>query len=117
MATKARPGQTRDEKIAELKIAAIASAEVAYHYRIVANSIGYDEDQLKRWRNADKGFSEQLEQARARFLQKQIKKARPEFLLERLEPEVFKQRTESDVKVEMPKPILGGLTKQGGEDE
>jgi hypothetical protein len=115
MATKARKGQTRDEKIAELKIAAIASAEVAYHYKIIANSIGYTEDALKMWRDEDQVFSDALEQGRSRFLAKQMKKARPEFLLERLEPEIFKQRTESDVKVEMPKPILGGLTQEKAE--
>ncbi|MBM4644777.1 hypothetical protein GS464_20165 [Rhodococcus hoagii] len=31
---------TGEEKIAELKVVAIAAAEVVYHYKIVANSIG-----------------------------------------------------------------------------
>ncbi|MBM4644781.1 hypothetical protein GS464_29575 [Rhodococcus hoagii] len=115
MATKKRPDQTGEEKIAELKVVAIAAAEVVYHYKIVANSIGYSEDGLKVWRENDKDFSDKLEQARSRFLSKQIKKAKPEFLLERLEPEVFKRREEQDVTVTMPKPILGGLT-QGGEE-
>jgi hypothetical protein len=82
------------ETIRNLKAAAIAAAETAYHYRIVARAIGRDEDTLIDWRKKDPEFSERLEEARFRFLNKQIRKAKPEFLLERLEPEIFKQRTD-----------------------
>lgn len=117
MATKKRDDQTWAEKVAELKTAAIAAAEVSYHYKIIANSIGYSEDGLKLWRDEDKVFSDALEQARSRFISKQIKKARPEFLLERLEPEIFKQRTESDLRIkELPKPILGGESQESSDD-
>jgi hypothetical protein len=88
-----KKGTKKDEyTIKELKAQAIGVAEQVYHYRIVANAIGRDEDTLKKWRTKDGPFSAALEQARTRFLQKQIRKARPEFLLERLEPEIFKER-------------------------
>lgn len=98
------------EKQAILKAQAIIHAESLYHYKLTARAIGIDEDTIKKWRDNDKEFSDELEKSRIRFLQRRIKQAKPEFLLERLEPDIFKERTESDVKVELPKPILGGIT-------
>lgn len=85
------------EKQAKAKADAIIWAEQLYHYKLIGRAIGYSEDQLKRWREADKDFADGLELARTRFLNKRIKLARPDFLLERLEPEVFKQRTEQEL--------------------
>lgn len=85
-----------EEKQTLLKSQAIIHAESLYHYKLVARAIGKDEDTLKDWRDKDTVFSDSLEQARIRFIDKRIKVARPEFLLERLEPEVFKERKEVD---------------------
>lgn len=90
--------KTHAEKLKELKTLAIAAAEICYHYKIVANAIGKSEDSLKKWRDDDDTFADSLEQARSRFLQKQIAKAKPEFLLERLEPDIFKQRSEQELR-------------------
>lgn len=83
-----------EKKVAELKAIAIAAGEVVYNYKLVARSIGKDEDTLANWRKSDNEFSDKLEEARVRFLEKHIKVAKPEFLLERLEPGVFKERKE-----------------------
>lgn len=90
---KAPPKMTEQEKHIEvLKDIAIAAAEMVYHYKLVARSVGRNEDTLINWRKNDSDFSDKLEEARHRFIQKQIKSARPEFLLERLEPDIFKER-------------------------
>ena len=77
---------------ADLKEAAIIQAEILYHYRFIAGAIGVDEDTLAKWRKKDSDFAVRLEQARTRFTGKHIKRARSEFLLERLQPEIFKER-------------------------
>ena len=108
--------ETLVEKQARLKVMAIAAAEVSYHYKITANAVGITEDTLMTWRKSDRNFSDQLEQARARFLNKQIAKAKPEFLLERLEPEIFKQRSEQDI-TSKGEAIKTALVRFVGEDE
>lgn len=105
------------EKDALLKTQAIIHGESFYHYKLIAKAVGIDEDTLRKYRETDTEFSAELEQARSRFLNKRIRQAKPEFLLERLEPEIFKQRTESDIKVELPRPILGGSSKAETEDD
>lgn len=99
------------EKDKILKTQAIIHAESFYHYKLTARATGIDDETLKKWRDTDLEFSQELEQSRARFLNRRIKQAKAEFLLERLEPEIFKQRVESDVRVELPRPILGGSSK------
>jgi len=98
MANKKGNIQTADE-IEKLKGIAIAAAETVYHYKLIARSVNRDEDTLLEWRK-DKEFSDKLEQGRHRFIEKNVKLAKPEFLLERLEPELFKERKqiEADVK-------------------
>lgn len=97
----ARPKGVKQDAatIRELKGIAIAAAEAVYHYRLIARAVGRDEDTLINWRKEDADFSEKLEEGRFRFINKQIKKSRPEFLLERLEPEIFKEqkKVEADV--------------------
>ena len=82
--------------IEALKGIAIAAAETAYHYKLIARAVNRDEDTLLDWRKADKDFSDKLEQGRHRFIEKNVKLAKPEFLLERLEPELFKERIQID---------------------
>ncbi len=97
-----------ENKQAALKVQAIIHAESLYHYKLIARAVGITDETLKTYRDDDEEFSHELEQARTKFLQKRIKQARPEFLLERLEPELFKERKE--LEVDIPKPILGGLS-------
>lgn len=98
--------------IKALKGIAIAAAESVFHYKLIARAINRDEDTILAWRKDDPDFSDALEQGRHRFIEKNIKAAKPEFLLERLDSELFKQRTESEVKIELPKPILGSASKK-----
>lgn len=98
--------ETLVEKQTRLKESAVLWAESLYAYKLICRAIGITEDTLKKYRNEDTDFSDRLEQSRTRFLNKQIKKARPEFLLERLESEHFKQRTESKTEIILPKPIM-----------
>ena len=94
------------EKDKILKTQAIIHAESFYNYNLISRATGITEDTLKNWRDADLDFSGELEQSRTRFLNRRIKQAKPEFLLERLEPEIFKQRTETKTEVTLPTPIM-----------
>lgn len=96
MANKTGTKQTAED-IARLKSIAIAAAEVVYHYKLIARAVNRNEDSLLVWRNEDQEFSDAIEQGRHRFIEKNMKIARPEFLLERLEPELFKERKEQDI--------------------
>lgn len=95
MANKKGNKQTAEE-IEKLKGIAIAAAETVYHYKLIARSVNRDEDTLLEWRKTDKDFSDKIEQGRHRFIEKKVRSAKPEFLLERLEPELFKERKEID---------------------
>jgi hypothetical protein len=88
---------TLEEKQALIKTQALIHAESFYHYKLIARASGITDETLKTYRDEDEQFSHELEQARTRFLNKNMKNAKPEFLLERLEPELFKQRTEQDL--------------------
>lgn len=83
--------------IEDAKGIAIAAAEAVYHYKLIARSVNRDEDTLIKWRKADPDFADRLEQGRLRFIKKNVAIAKPEFLLERLEPELFKERKEQEL--------------------
>jgi hypothetical protein len=85
------------EEIEKLKAIAVAAAETVYHYKLIGRAVGRSEDALRVWRDEDEDFSARLEQGRSRFIEKNMKAAKPEFLLERLEPELFKERKEEVV--------------------
>lgn len=87
---------TLEEKQAFIKDEAVIHAESLYNYTLIARATGITDDTLKTYRDEDEKFSVELEQARSRFIQKKMKVSRPEFLLERLEPELFKERKEID---------------------
>lgn len=99
MAKKNGQTVTLKEKQELTKTQALIHAESFYHYKLIARASGVSEDQLKRYRTDDKDFADELEQARTRFINKNMKRARPEFLLERLEPELFKERKELDANI------------------
>lgn len=111
MKAKKRPGETLAEKQARLKEEAVLQAEQFYHYDLIARATGMTDDTLKKYRDEDPDFSERLEKSRTQFLHKNLRRAKPEFLLERLEPRYFKETKELNITV--PRPILGGATKNG----
>lgn len=92
-----KPGSPAFEKRVKQKADAIVWAGQLYHYKLIARAVGLTDDTLKKWRDEDDDFSDSIEQERTRFLSKHIKRSRPEFLLERLEPDLFKQRTEQEL--------------------
>lgn len=102
--------ETLAEKQFRIKESAIIWAESLYAYKLICRAIGITEETMIKWRKDDQDFSDRLEMSRVKFLNRNMRKAKPEFLLERLELEHFKQRTESDVRVELPSPILGGAS-------
>lgn len=87
-----KPGSPAYEKRQKQRADAIIWAAQLYHFKLISRAVGVDEDTLLNWRTTDSDFSVQLEQARTEFLRRNMKKARPEFLLERLDPEIFKER-------------------------
>jgi hypothetical protein len=103
--------ETLSEKQTRLKESAILWAESLYTYKLISRAIGVTEDTLKTWREEDKDFSDRLEGFRIKFLNKNMKRAKPEFLLERLAHEDFKERKETEIL--LPRPILGGASVQG----
>lgn len=88
---------TLEEKQALLKKEAVIHAESFYNYKLIARATGITEDTLKAYRDDDEAFSDELEKSRTRFLSKRMKQSRPEFLLERLEPDIFKERKETEL--------------------
>lgn len=108
------------QDIQEAKEKAILNAPSLYFYKLIAQSIGRNEDTLNRWRNEDPEFADNLDQARNAFIRAQMGKARPEFLLERTERELFsppKQEVEHSGEVNPIRVLLEayGIT-EGGND-
>ena len=65
---------------------------------------GVTDETLQRWRKEDPKFSLDLQVAKAEFIRTHGKKAKSEFLLERLDKENFKESKELEVK--LPTPIM-----------
>lgn len=59
-------------------------------YKYAAASVRISEDTLKRWRDDDQDFADSLEEARSAYFNIMQGKARPEFLLERLDRDTFR---------------------------
>lgn len=93
-----------EERMKEQKERAIEYYGAMPIYKYAAAFAGISEDTLKIWRDNDKDFSDRLQTAKAEFIRKHGKKAKSEFLLERLVKEVFKESKE--LEVTLPKPIL-----------
>lgn len=102
---------TIEERMAEQKARAIEYYEAMPVYKHAAAFAGVSEDTLQIWRKDDPQFSEDLQKAKAEFIRKHGKKAKSEFLLERLDKENFRESKEIEVTV--PKPILGSISVSG----
>lgn len=74
---------------AEQKKMAIALATSIYHYKWIAAGVGITEDALRMWREADTDFSARLEESRSQFINKNMRRAKPDFLLETADREIF----------------------------
>jgi hypothetical protein len=101
------------EKKRRKEIAIKYYAEVPV-YRYTAMKIGIDEETLMRWRKEDVEFVERLQEARAMWVEKNVRRVAPEFKLKSLERELFGDNV--DVRVTFPQPILGGESEVHSDD-
>jgi hypothetical protein len=62
--------------------------------RYAAMAIGRNEDTILVWKRNDAAFSEAVEKARAEWVRKKAMEVKAEFALERLEKDIWSQRTE-----------------------
>lgn len=76
-------------------------------YKYAAAFAGITEDTMNTWRHNDRDFSDNLQKAKAEFIRRHGKRAKPEFLLERLDKQNFKETRE--LEVTLPTPILQGI--------
>lgn len=93
-----------EDRMKEQKERAIEYYGAMPVYKYAAAFAGISEDTLKVWRDNDPDFSDRLQVAKAEFIRRHGKKAKSEFLLERLVKETFKESKE--IEVTLPKPIL-----------
>ena len=105
------------EKQAETKKLAIAVATSIYHYKWIAASVGISERTLLDWRTDDKDFCDRLDQARAEFINKNMRKARPDFLLETADRETFGRKQEVAVTGNAIQAIIDKYGGSEGVDE
>ena len=105
------------EKQAETKKLAIAVATSIYHYKWIAASVGIAERTLLDWRTDDKDFCDRLDQARAEFINKNMRKARPDFLLETADRETFGRKQEVAVTGNAIQAIIDKYGGSEGVDE
>lgn len=108
----------------ELKEQLVAAAEAVFHYKYTAKLCGISHDALEDYRKQDEDLAFRLDQARARFIKNNMRKAKPEFLLQTSDRETFGDRR--TIVVENPQSVLleaYGVTVDGkmmieeGEDD
>jgi len=61
---------------------------------------------LQRWREADPDFDGQLNQARSDFINKNMRKAKPEFLLETADREIFGRKEQVNVSLDFRDKVI-----------
>jgi len=106
-----------------VKKAALVLASQLYHYKWIAKAVGLNEDTLKIYRDEDPDFSDKLEQERAQFIGKNMKKARPEFLLQTADRATFGEQKKVIIEDSMDRLLEaygvtqdGKLIEEGGND-
>ena len=102
---------------AEQKTLAIAVASSIYHYKWIAASVGIDEETFRRWRENDADFEGRLNQERSHFINKNMRKARPDFLLETADRETFGRKQEVAVTGNAIQAIIDKYGGSEGVDE
>lgn len=84
MANISKPTLNEKERIAELKRKYVEYYRDAPIQKYAAMHIGRDQDTIITWRAKDAEFAEAVDQAKAAFVSSKMKKAKVEFVLERL---------------------------------
>ena len=101
----------------ELKEQAYKIAPIVFHYKYIANALGIDEKTLQRYRDANPDFDGQLTKARNDFIRKHMGRAKPEFLLETADREIFGKKQEIAVTGDAIEAIINKYGKSEGVDE
>lgn len=101
------------EKQAEQKKLAVAVATSIYHYKWIAASVGIHTNTLMNWLKEDPDFCEQLDQSRATFIRNNMRKAKPDFLLQTADRETFAQKQEIELTGNLADKILEGYGLKG----
>lgn len=90
----------------ERKQVCLDMADKLYHYKWIAASARISDDTLKNWREEDKDFSDRLEEARSRFIKNNMRKAKPDFLLETADRETFGKKQEINVNLDFRNKVI-----------
>ena len=109
----AKPNQSEQERQEQM------DKFVKYFYDVpvqkyAAMYAGITEQTASVWLKEHPEFLKRVQEARADWVKKNALRAKAEFKLERLEKEIWRESKQVDVM--LPKPILGGATKDA-EDE
>ncbi len=95
------------EKNIELKTQYVNYLAGVPSHKFASMSIKKDQGTVKRWRDKDPDFAYQCRQAISAFVYRNVKKAKPEFRLERLLREDFSQRLEHDITGKLKVEVIG----------
>lgn len=91
---------TEAEKKRQLKKQAIIDyMKILPVKKYAAANAGINEDTLLLWLKKDKEFSDKVQESQSEFFRDKSKRAKPEFLLERLDRETFGDKKTLDVNV------------------
>lgn len=96
--------ETIDERMAEQKRMAVEYYGAMPILKHAAAFAGISDDTITRWKTEDLKFAEDLSRAKSGFIRAHGRKAKPEFLLERLDKENFRESKE--LEVTLPTPIM-----------
>jgi len=108
MPSEKRPNKARE--IAEKKKIALDYYRGLPVYKYAAQAAGTSIETLTRWRNEDPEFDRQLEEAGSSFYGRQARRLKPEFMVERLDKEVWSPpKQEVGVTVDAVGEILKGF--------
>lgn len=102
---------TKEQK----KVAILSYLEFAPIYKYAAKSVGITDETLKAWRDEDETFSHECEARIAEFVQRTVKRTKPEFQLERLLKNDFAERKELSGPEGKPIPLLSTLDVQNND--
>lgn len=86
-------------------------------YKYAAMAGGITDDTLKAWRDTDSDFSDKLNLARAQWIAKTVPKAKAEFLLERLDREIFGQKLDVTIEDNPIRVLLDAYGIKEGESD
>lgn len=106
----ARPTLLTDE----LKDKLVVAAEAVYHYKFIAGLCGISLSALDDYRKDDPDLEVRLNQARNAFIKNNMRKSKPEFLLETADRETFGKKEETNTQINFIQMVLN---KYGGTTE